>query len=44
VAAIYDVGCFIGAIVAFTIGERLGRKKTIILEWYQYRNRTNLAD
>jgi MFS family permease len=31
VAAIYDVGCFIGAIVAFTIGERLGRKNTIIL-------------
>jgi sugar porter (SP) family MFS transporter len=31
VAAIYDVGCFIGAIVAFTIGERLGRKRTIIL-------------
>jgi MFS family permease len=25
------VGCFIGAIVAFTIGERLGRKKAIIL-------------
>ncbi|THW25411.1 general substrate transporter [Aureobasidium pullulans] len=31
VAAIYDVGCFIGAIIAFTVGERLGRKKTIIL-------------
>lgn len=31
VAAIYDVDCFIGAIVAFTIGERLGRKKTIII-------------
>ncbi|THW56308.1 general substrate transporter [Aureobasidium pullulans] len=30
VAAIYDVGCFIGAIIAFTVGERLGRKKTII--------------
>ncbi|KAG9660886.1 general substrate transporter, partial [Aureobasidium melanogenum] len=30
-AAIYDVGCFIGAIVAFTIGEKLGWKKTIIL-------------
>ncbi|KAI4729371.1 general substrate transporter [Aureobasidium sp. EXF-10728] len=30
-AAIYDVGCFIGAIIAFTIGERLGRKKTIML-------------
>ncbi|THW12723.1 general substrate transporter [Aureobasidium pullulans] len=31
VAAIYDVGCFMGAIIAFTVGERLGRKKTIIL-------------
>ena len=31
VTAIYDVGCFIGAIVAFTVGERLGRKKSIIL-------------
>ncbi|CAI7669283.1 unnamed protein product [Penicillium pancosmium] len=31
VTAIYDIGCFIGAIVAFTIGERLGRKKSIIL-------------
>lgn len=31
VTAIYDVGCFIGAIVAFTIGERLGRKKAIML-------------
>ncbi|THV79803.1 general substrate transporter, partial [Aureobasidium pullulans] len=30
VAAIYDVGCFIGAIIAFTVGERFGRKKTII--------------
>ena len=31
VTAIYDVGCFLGAIVAFTIGERMGRKKAIIL-------------
>lgn len=31
VTAIYDVGCFLGAIVAFTIGECLGRKKSIIL-------------
>ncbi|KAJ5097334.1 general substrate transporter [Penicillium angulare] len=31
VTAIYDVGCFIGAIVAFTIGETLGRKKSIIV-------------
>ena len=29
--AIYDVGCFLGAIIAFTIGERLGRKKAIIV-------------
>ncbi|KAJ5599592.1 Major facilitator superfamily domain general substrate transporter [Penicillium hetheringtonii] len=31
VAAIYDVGCFFGAILAFTVGERLGRKKSILL-------------
>ncbi|KAF4547697.1 Sugar (and other) transporter-like protein 9 [Elsinoe fawcettii] len=31
VAAIYNIGCLVGAIVAFTIGERLGRKKTILL-------------
>ncbi|KAJ5367764.1 hypothetical protein N7541_001705 [Penicillium brevicompactum] len=31
VTAIYDIGCFFGAIVAFTIGERLGRKKAILL-------------
>ncbi|KAJ5716260.1 hypothetical protein N7493_008171 [Penicillium malachiteum] len=31
VTAIYDVGCFLGAIVAFTLGERLGRKKSILL-------------
>ncbi|KAJ5858027.1 hypothetical protein N7455_008921 [Penicillium solitum] len=31
VAAIYDIGCFFGAILAFTIGERLGRKKSILL-------------
>lgn len=31
VTAIYDVGCFFGAIVAFTIGERLGRKKSVLL-------------
>ena len=31
VTAIYDVGCFFGAIFAFTIGERLGRKKAILL-------------
>ncbi|KAF2242601.1 sugar transporter [Trematosphaeria pertusa] len=31
VTAIYDVGCFFGAIVAFWIGEKLGRKKTIVI-------------
>ncbi|KAI9861131.1 MAG: hypothetical protein M1824_002629 [Vezdaea acicularis] len=31
VTALYDVGCFFGAVAAFTLGERLGRKKTIIL-------------
>jgi MFS family permease len=30
VAAIYDIGCFLGAIIAFTYGERMGRKKAII--------------
>lgn len=31
VTAIYDIGCFVGAMVAFTIGERLGRTKSIIV-------------
>lgn len=31
VTAIYDVGCFLGALVAFAIGDRLGRKKSILL-------------
>lgn len=31
VTAIYDVGCFFGAIAAVVIGEPLGRKKTILL-------------
>ncbi|KAF4343529.1 general substrate transporter [Fusarium beomiforme] len=31
VTAIYDIGCFVGAVIAFTIGERLGRKKAIIV-------------
>lgn len=31
VTAIYDLGCFFGAIFAFTIGEHLGRKKAILL-------------
>lgn len=31
VTALYDVGCFFGAIAAFVIGEPLGRKKSILL-------------
>ena len=31
VTALYDVGCFFGAVAAFSIGEMLGRKKSIIL-------------
>ena len=31
VTAIYDIGCFVGAIIAFTVGEKLGRKKSIIM-------------
>lgn len=30
ITAIYDIGCFFGAILAFTLGERFGRKKSII--------------
>lgn len=31
VVAIYEIGCFFGAIIAFVFGERLGRRWTIIL-------------
>ena len=31
VTAIYDVGCFFGAILAFVVGDPLGRKNTILL-------------
>ncbi|GKT45915.1 sugar transporter STL1 [Colletotrichum spaethianum] len=31
VTAIYDIGCFLGAISTMWIGERLGRKKTILV-------------
>lgn len=31
VTAIYDIGCFFGAIIAFIIGDILGRKKTILV-------------
>lgn len=30
-SAIYAVGCFFGAVIAFTVGERLSRKKAILL-------------
>lgn len=30
VTAIYDIDCFFGAIIAFTVGERLGRKNSIL--------------
>lgn len=31
VTAIYDIGCFVGAIIAFTVGERFGRKKSVLI-------------
>lgn len=31
VTALYDIGCFFGAIAAFSLGEILGRKRTILL-------------
>lgn len=31
VTAIYDIGCFAGAILAFVFGDRLGRRKTILV-------------
>ncbi|KAK4497377.1 hypothetical protein PRZ48_011828 [Zasmidium cellare] len=31
VTAIYDVGCFFGAIIAFSIGERLGRRNMVLI-------------
>lgn len=31
VTALYDVGCFFGAVAAFSIGERLGRKRSILV-------------
>ena len=29
--AIYDIGCFFGAIAAFVFGDMLGRKKSVLL-------------
>lgn len=31
VTSIYDIGCALGAVVAFVFGEQLGRKRSIIL-------------
>ncbi|KAK0811554.1 hypothetical protein LTR02_007880 [Friedmanniomyces endolithicus] len=31
ITAIYDIGCFFGAIAAFVVGDKLGRKKTVLL-------------
>jgi MFS family permease len=31
VTAIYDIGCALGAVVAFIFGEKIGRKRSIIL-------------
>lgn len=31
ISAIYDIGCFFGAIMALVLGDWLGRKKTILL-------------
>jgi MFS family permease len=31
VTAIYDIGCALGAVVAFAFGEKIGRKRSIIL-------------
>jgi len=31
ITAIYDIGCFFGAIAAFFVGDLIGRKKTILL-------------
>lgn len=31
VTAVYNIGCFVGAVATIWIGERLGRKKTILV-------------
>lgn len=31
ITAIYDIGCFFGAMMAFFIGDKVGRKRTILL-------------
>ncbi|KAI1275630.1 general substrate transporter [Xylaria sp. FL0933] len=31
VTSIYTIGCFLGAVLAFSVGEKLGRRKTVII-------------
>jgi MFS family permease len=31
ITSIYDIGCFFGALVAFTLGEKIGRKWSIMV-------------
>ncbi|GAW21855.1 hypothetical protein ANO14919_113810 [Xylariales sp. No.14919] len=31
ITSIYTIGCFLGALLAFSIGEKLGRRKTIVI-------------
>lgn len=31
VTAIYDVGCCLGSLLAYSLGERLGRKNTVVV-------------
>ena len=31
VTAVYDIGCALGAVAAFLFGERIGRKKSILI-------------
>lgn len=31
VTAIYDVGCFLGSVLAYWLGEKLGRRNTVLV-------------
>lgn len=31
VTAIYDIGCFFGAVIAAWLGEKIGRRKTVLV-------------
>lgn len=33
VVAIYEIGCFFGAIFSLFLGEKLGRRKSIMVGW-----------